>query len=293
MPYEPTIIYDQDGYARVTERGRQLGVSVQWVPNDRNSGGTYADDGVDYSTRLVYHEIQGGANYSVIEEHPYPPHTWYSADRRILFQTVPLSRSAFALYQAGSAPYRTNKARAIQVELEGYSDFVANEPQQWLDNIAEDVLIPVCTWAHNYSPGGPIDLLKLPDPWQVPGSAYTDAPQRFSPDRWAKFNGVCAHANVPMGDDHWDTGAMDIWRISQHASYLIAGLLAEEEIPTQEIKPVPLYFTQVNKGTIYAFFEGGMFRDDYYWDEINTLITFWGIKMYPVDTHPSPARRMP
>lgn len=293
MPYEPTIIYDQDGYARVTERGRQLGVSVQWVPNDRNSGGTYADDGVDYSTRLVYHEIQGGANYSVIEEHPYPPHTWYSADRRILFQTVPLSRSAFALYQAGSAPYRTNKARAIQVELEGYSDFVANEPQQWLDNIAEDVLIPVCTWSHNYSPGGPIDLLKLPDPWQVPGSAYTDAPQRFSPDAWAKFNGVCAHANVPMGDDHWDTGAMDIWRISQHASYLIAGLLAEEEPPTQEIKPMPLYFTQVNGGTIYAFFEGGMFRDDYYWDEINTLITHAGIKMYPVSVAPSPARRMP
>lgn len=289
MSYEPTIIYNEEGVASVTERGRQLGVSVEWVPNNRNSGGTYADDGIDYPWRLVYHEIQGGTNPGVIGSHPYPPHIWYSADRRILFQTVPLARSAFALYQASTAPYRTNKARAIQVELEGYSDFVANEPMRWLDNIAEDVLIPVAQWVATQ--GGSLDILNLPEPWQVPGSAYTDAPQRFEPTQWAKFNGVCAHANVPMGDDHWDTGAMDIWRISQHAALLIAGLLEEKEI--KEIKPVPLYFVQVNKGTIFAIFEGGMWRDDYHWDEINTLITHMGVKMFPVDNYPAHTRRMP
>lgn len=291
MAYEPTIEYDAAGYAHLTDAGAAKGVSVWWVPNARNSGGTYADDGVDYPWRLVYHEIQGGANSGVIGSHPYPPHIWYSADRRILFQTVPLSRSAFALYQASAAPYRTNKARAIQVELEGYSDFVANEPMRWLDNIAEDILIPVAQWVATQ--GGSLDILNLPSPWQVPGSAYTNAPQRFEPTFWAKFNGVCAHANVPMGDDHWDTGAMDIWRISQHAAYLIAGLL-EQETPTQkEDKPVPLYFLQVLKGTIYAIFEGGMYRDDYHWDEINTLITHMGVKMFPVDTAPNPARKMP
>lgn len=299
MSYEPTIIYNEEGVASVTERGRELGVTVEWVPNARNSGGTYADDGIDYPTRLVYHEIQGSANPSVIAEHSYPPHTWYKPQQRILYQTVSLSRSAFALYQDRNAPYRTNKARAIQVELEGYSDFVANEPNQWLENIAEDVLIPKCTWAHNYSPGGPIDLLNLPAPWRVPGSAYTDAPQRFEPTQWAKFNGVCAHANVPMGDDHWDTGAMDIWRISQHAALLIAGLLEEDKPPTQEIKPVPLYFLQVKNianpyhGAYYPIFEGGMYRDDYGWDEINGLTVSMKIPVIVVDAPPSQDRKMP
>jgi len=250
--YQPTIEYDSSGYARVTERGKQLGVTVQWVDNPRNAGGTYGDDGIDYPFRLVYHEIQGTANPSGIAVHPYPPHLWYRAAARTLYQTVRLARSAFALYQGSDAPYRTNKARAIQVELEGYSDFVANEPESWLNNIAEDVLIPVAQWVATQ--GRSLEILNLPQPWSIPGSAYENAPQRFTPEAWRDFNGICAHANVPMGDDHWDTGAMDIWRISQHAAYLIGNLLEERDIY------MPALFLKDNDDTIWATFNRGYVR---------------------------------
>ena len=39
-----------------------------------------------------------------------------------------------------------------------------------------------------------------------------------------------------MGDDHWDTGAMDIQRIAQHAAYLIGGML---EPPQKKRDNVP------------------------------------------------------
>lgn len=199
--------------------------TAEWVYNSHNGGGTYATD-INYPWRITWHEIQGSANKSVIEGHASPPHLWYAPSTRKLYQTVPLSRSAFALYHASDAPYETNKARTIQIELEGYSDYVANEPDEWLNRIAEDVLVPICQWVAEQ--GGSIELLNTPGPFAIPGSARADAPQRFTPEQWRDFNGVCCHAHVPMGDDHWDTGAMDIQRISQHAAYIIGGMLEQQ-----------------------------------------------------------------
>ena len=202
--------------------------TAEWVYNSHNGGGTYGDN---YPWRICWHEIQGSANPSVIAGHASPPHLWYSPTTRKLYQTVPLTRSAFALYHAGDAPYETNKARTIQVEIEGYSDYVANEPIEWLDRIAEDVLVPICQWIAEQ--GGSIDLLNTPGPFAIPGAARADAPQRFTPEQWRDFNGTCCHAHVPMGDDHWDTGAMDIQRIAQHAA-LIIGAMLEPNKPTIE-----------------------------------------------------------
>lgn len=210
--------------------------TAQWIVNSHNGGGTYATD-IKYPWRICWHEIQGSANRSVIEGHASPPHLWYAPSIRKLYQTVPLSRSAFALYHASDAPYETNKARTIQIEIEGYSDYVANEPIEWLDRIAEDVLVPICQWVAEQ--GGSIDLLNTPGPFSIPGSARADAPQRFSPEQWRDFNGVCCHAHVPMGDDHWDTGAMDIQRISQHAAYLIGALLDPTPKPIKKRDNVP------------------------------------------------------
>ena len=271
-----TIEYDENGRASVTAYGRSVGVSVAWVTNARNSGGTYADDGIDYPFRIVLHEIQGSSNPSMIAGHPYPPHIWYNPETRTLYQTVNLGRSSFALYQAANAPYKTNKARALQVELAGYSDYVANEPRAWLNNIAEDVVAPMCSWVATQ--GHSIDLSNIPPPWKIPGSAYPDAPQRFQPTEWAKFNGLCAHANVPMGDDHWDTGAMDLWWIAEHASYLIAAELVEAGlVPTQKEKlPMPEYLLHRHipgtGGSYFAVYADGYVRTDLTWTEINYFI---------------------
>lgn len=256
MTYKPTIVFDDRGYARVTEEGLRKGVSVVFVTNARNAGGQYELGWYNYPPRIVLHEIQGGAVKSVIERHAYPPHIWYDTLRRILFQTVPLGRSAYALYQDPNAPHYTNKAFALQVELSGYTEGVANEPIEVLNNIAEDVIVPLCVWVDTYT-GNNIDLNDLPDyPWVIANSARVDAPQRYSIERWCNARGMLTHANVPMGDDHWDTGAMDIVWIANHAALCIGAILeGEDPFPTKESKMPVL--VQTANGTIYAIYDDG------------------------------------
>jgi hypothetical protein len=197
---------------------------AQWVVNDRNSGGTYDPNAFGYPWRIVLHTIEGSANPSTIAGHPYPPHLWYDPPSRRMYQTVPLGRSAFALYQAADAPYLTNRARALQVEIAGFAAQTASWPQEWLDNITNDIVVPLCQWVAQYT-GASIDLSFAPDPGPIPGSARADAAQRVAPGTWALASGLYSHRHVPMGDDHWDTGGLDTPRIAAHARLVIGGLL--------------------------------------------------------------------
>lgn len=194
---------------------------AQWISNARNGGGTYDPEGFGYPWRIVLHTIEGSSNPGMIAGHQYPPHLWYSPRTRAIYQTVPLSRSGFALYQASTAPHYTNKARALQVEIEGFAAQTGSWPQQWLDNLTNDIVVPICRWVALI--GGSINLNDAPAPGAIPNSATANAPQRFTPQQWAVFNGLCSHRHIPMGDDHWDTGALDTPRIAQHAALIIAG----------------------------------------------------------------------
>lgn len=198
-----------------------------WVANARNGGGTYDPESFGYRWRIVLHTIEGSASPSMIAGHAYPPHLWYDPATRKLYQTVPLSRSAFALYQASDAPHYTNRARALQVEIAGRSADTPSWPQQWLDNITQDVVVPLCRWVAQQ--GGSINLNNAPAPGAIPNSATVNAPQRFSPTAWALFDGLCSHRHIPMGDDHWDTGGLDTPRIAQHAAMIIGSQLADTQ----------------------------------------------------------------
>jgi hypothetical protein len=192
-----------------------------WVQNPRSGGGTYDPLGQGFPWRIVIHEIQGDDRLSMIQSHPAPPHLWYDPVSRDLHQTVPFSRSAFALWQ-GNGVY-TNRARAIQVELAGFSEYEPVETLQQLTNIAEDVIVPICQWVAMVS--GQIDLNNVTGPFTISGSASEFAPQRFSEHLWTHFNGVCGHVHVP-GNDHWDPGAMNLQRIAQHAALIVGGMLS-------------------------------------------------------------------
>lgn len=199
--------------------------TATWVPNARNGGGTYDPESWGYPFRIVLHTIEGSASPGMIAGHQYPPQLWYRPSTRQLFQTIPISRSGFALYQASDAPHYTNKARAIQVELEGRAAEAGEWPQEWLDNITYDLIIPICQWVASH--GASIDLSQAPAPGPIPNSARSDAPQRMTATGWAIFNGLCSHRHVPMGDDHWDTGGLDTPRIAQHAAMVIGGLITD------------------------------------------------------------------
>lgn len=198
--------------------------TATWIQNARNGGGTYDPEGWGYPWRIVLHTIEGSANPGTISGHPYPPQIWYRPASRQLFQTVPLSRSGFALYQAPSGLHYTNKARAIQVEIEGFAAETGTWPQEWLDNITADVIIPICQWVA--SVGASIDLNQHPAPGPDANSASEFAPQRMPESLWGIFNGLCSHRHIPT-NDHWDTGQLDTPRIAQHAAMVIGGLITD------------------------------------------------------------------
>lgn len=213
------------------------------VNNARSGGGTYAPG---YPYRIGIHEIQGQNRLELAASHPSPPHLWYSPGTRVLYQTVPFTRSSFAFYQPPDAPHPTNKACALQVELEGYSEDTPWEPDEWLTNIAIDVIVPCCQWAAMQ--GQPINLLNVPPPHVVPGSASVNAPQRFSWAYWATFNGVCGHVHIPGNGDRWDPGALAMQRIAHHAALVIAGLLA----PTMLLEDDVARLIQTPDGTVWT-----------------------------------------
>jgi len=203
---------------------------AQWVTNARNGGGTYAP-GFDW--RIVLHTIEGSASPAMIAGHAYPPHVWYDPATRQLWQTVPLDRFAFALeHPAGTI--ETNAARALQVEISGQAQNTPDWPQAWLDNLAEDVIVPMCQWVA--SVGGSIDLLDVPAPGAIPGSASEAAPQRFTEQAWQAFRGICGHRHVP-NNIHWDPGALDTNHIAAHAALTVGGLLAAASTTEDEEMP--------------------------------------------------------
>jgi hypothetical protein len=228
-----------------------------WIPvmNPRSGGGTYATDYYGYPYRIILHtmESRGMGNPAT---HQYPPHLWYNPATREKVQTVPLDRAGFALYQGGDAPHYTNKARALQVELVGYAEEAGSWPDQYLVNIAQDVVAPLCQWVA--SQGGRINLGNVPLPGAIPNSAREDAPQRFDPQVWADFDGLAAHRHVPMGDDHWDTGALDLRRIARYAAELLgSGAIASEgELTVAQIddlnKRLDIIAKDVSNSNAYA-----------------------------------------
>ena len=204
-----------------------------WVPNARNGGGTYQTAFYPYPWRICLHTIDGGLSRGSVAGHGVPPHLWYSPARREGYQTIPLSRSSFATWQPPNAPHYTNKARCIQVELEGTAATAGDWPDEWLRNVAEDVLVPICRWVE--SVGGRIDLGNVAATGAIGGSARANAPQRLTWQQWADFTGVCSHRHVPENGDRWDTGYLDVPRICAIAQELMGGL-APAARPEQELE---------------------------------------------------------
>jgi hypothetical protein len=203
-----------------------------WVPNARNAGGTY----IDAPWRIVLHTVEGdpgrlGAGLPA--GHAYPPHTWYDPATRAHFQTVPLTRSAFALYQ-GNGPY-TNKARALQVELMGRAATAGDWPDEWLVNIARDVIVPFVDFVR--SQGADINLDHVPPIGTIGGSASEYAPQRLSYSAWEQLDGLCSHRHVP-DNDHWDTGTLNIGRLVELSKELLgtSGSAGWVDPPQQKLR---------------------------------------------------------
>lgn len=171
-------------------------MSDLWLPGfercigSHSSGGTYVA-GVVY--RWTGHTTEGLSRdpAGAARNHPTPPHCWvclpsHPYKPRFRGQIVPLNRSAFALKHNAGDP-ETNKAGAIQVEIEGFSAQAASWSTEDLDWLADEVVRPMTealdidvslTW-----PTSQVDRM----PWPT----------------WRLFGGLCCHRNVP-GNIHTD-----------------------------------------------------------------------------------------
>ena len=125
--------------------------------------------------------------------------------RRI--QHIPLDWSACAL-RGGRGGWQTNRARAIQMEVVGYTNDSPGWPDGALATIA-DVIADVCR------AGFPINPHNVPDDSGLHGTLATEgAPQRFSGEAFALFDGICGHVRVPF-QDHYDIAYLNTLRVAE------------------------------------------------------------------------------
>ena len=183
-----------------------------WEYRKRSDGSWQQDGGsmiggAEWS--LVLHtmeswDFEGSMNY-LTTKGLWPQLCYDQRDRRKV-QGIPLDRAGKALAnKAGGV--QTNRENTIQVELPGYAAFSHDWDKDWLDNLAEDVVVPL------REAGVPIKLVAPKFVGQESGFiARADAPQRMSYADWQVFGGICGHQHVPE-NDHWDPGRLDIARV--------------------------------------------------------------------------------
>lgn len=204
------------------------------VPNARSSGGTYVPGAPLrislHGTEVMPSTVSGA--YALTRRHEYPPHLWYGwvptgwagTTELVRIQSVPLTRSAFALEHRREDPH-TNKQGALQVELWGFAAQFDTWPDERLKAVARDVIVPLCEYAE--SVGSPIDLDQVHTVPGVHGYGY-GSPLRMSWSEWAGYRGVHAHLDVP-GNRHWDTGTLDVPRIAALAREMMMALSADDK----------------------------------------------------------------
>lgn len=187
-------------------------------------GGTWASDAAPW--RGIVHATQSrniSAAVSAYQANGTPPHVTADAWARRRAQHIDTDRSAYAVKNLPGG-VETNRLRALQVELVGFSEDPANLPEslapyslealtdadkRWL---GEEVFAPLMA-AHPVRPLS-LTMYGADCGWTL---ARADARQRLSFDSWTVFDGWCCHQHVPE-NDHWDPGALDLATILRYAA---------------------------------------------------------------------------
>lgn len=200
-------------------------IAATWLPEwehrsiDDGSGGTYTGGPAKvvwhtYETdpgRIeVCHRQQSGRSSGVY-------HVLADPGARRVIQQLPLNIAASAL-RNGPHPVQTNRDSAVQVCIIGRAGnmhLLSEDDLMWLGHA---VLAPIKRAVPQ------IDINRFPRFWGAGEGivlATKNAPQRMSTWEWDNFNGQCGHQHVPDDNDHWDPGALNVARITEHANYIL------------------------------------------------------------------------
>lgn len=174
--------------------------------------GSYVNSG--YPWRIVLHTTESAPGsidgvIGLFKNNPCStPHFCIDPGNFRKVQFIPMDWSAAAL-RGGRNGYETNRGHAIQVEIVGRANDVANWSDGWLKFVGEWI-------ADVIKAGIPINLDNHP-PFSFQGTvAIENSPYRFSPEQWKNFDGVCGHIHVPF-NDHYDPYNMNIEKVIAYA----------------------------------------------------------------------------
>lgn len=205
------------------------------APRAAPKDGQYYDAG--YPARVSWHTMEGWLTVGGTLGHPAPPQLWASPRTRLKVQSIPLIWGGFATYAHSSYPYDPDTVtNHVQVELEGFAGQTGTWPAEWLDWVADEVLVPIMRFYRHHGIG--FDPLAGPD---IPseamgGSAADDAPQRMGWNEWARFNAQGGHRHIPGNGDRWDPGPLDTLHIGRRALAVIGGGQAPTPTPPPKLK---------------------------------------------------------
>jgi hypothetical protein len=130
-------------------------------------------------------------------------------------QYIPWTWSAAAL-KGGQGGYQTNRGRAVQMEICGYTNETRDWPDDALYQIA-DVIADVI------SDGCPINPHNTPDMSSLSGTlATSSARQRMTGEQFKQFDGISAHVYMPF-NDHYDTAWINSHRIRDLVVQILSG----------------------------------------------------------------------
>ncbi len=188
-----------------------------WHPlANRAPAGTAGGSYVGVPWKLVIHTIEAPAEtlYSYNPSSYYGHSAWPHAtiDSAGIHQHLPIDVAARALYNAAGG-VETNNANAIQCEVMGQAAHIDELPDETWHNLVEWL-----SWCAIQT-RTPVHFADF-----VAGGYGENAAQRFGPQEWLDFAGICGHQHVPE-NDHWDPGALDTTKLAALMGATTGGFL--------------------------------------------------------------------
>lgn len=202
-----------------------------WLPGWRRvdlglHGGPYDDI---RRPKALWHTTEGGSVAGARRAFaPYPPHLCYDPRNRDGEQYVPLNRHSYSLRGAES-----DDEYCLQIELVGYAGQAHTWPDEWLRNIAVDVIRPlralagvpdVVVW-HGFLGEAEAGRRRIT-------LASASSPIRLTDAQLREFAGHLGHQHAPRPDEHWDPGGLRIARaieLSHDEEDILAALTEAEQ----------------------------------------------------------------